>query len=826
MGLDFKKLNVGGGGGALTNPREIFAALPTRASKYSYLRDVQAEVLDQWYDRREEPDLVIKMNTGGGKTVVGLLALASSLNENAGPALYLTPDKYLADQVVAEAQSLGVATTDNPRSPEYQLSQAICVTTVQRLFNGKSIFGLADQQRIPIGTLLIDDAHACLAIVREQFSVSVPSASSQYAAITKLMLPALDHQSRANAEQLKDGDPTVSMLVPHWAWASAQAQVVPLLAAARDEEWMKFQWPLVRDVIDLCRVAVTSNSIVIAPPCLPVEVIPSFRLAKRRIYLTATLSDDSILVTDFAANVDSITKPITPNNAGDLGDRMILSPLETHPKLLHEDLRQLALRLSKDRNVVVLVPSSARAKIWSDVTTEIHLADTLHAIVAELRTRTVGLVVLVNKYDGVDLPDDACRVLIIDGLPTAWSPLERIEAASLDGTEKSIQRQLQKVEQGMGRGVRSNEDHCVVILSDPRLASIVWSNGERLFSAATAAQLGLSRQVANMLRGTDVPALEDAIHSCLDRDPDWVSASRGALATLKNPKTAFVSETAVAERRAFDLAALGRHQEAVDDLRTAINGISEKSLRGWIKQQAAAYMSLYDPAKASDMQRSAQEDNRMLLRPPDASVARRLLKASLPQAEAAAAYLAATYESPQHFLIGVEAVLADLQPDPDTTEAFERAMVDLALHLGFAAQRPERELGIGPDVLWALGDLRFLVIECKSGATTSAIGKRDLAQLGHSHDWFSEAYDSTCAAAPVMIHPVNTCAADAVAAAGTRVVTFDKLTSLVAAVRAWSVAVASVGSFESTDLGRRLVEYNLHAGAFPNEWTVPPKRSR
>ncbi len=43
---------------------------------------------------------------------------------------------------------------------------------------------------------------------------------------------------------------------------------------------------------------------------------------------------------------------------------------------------------------------------------------------------------------------------------------------------------------------------------------------------------------------------------------------------------------------------------------------------------------------------------------------------------------------------------------------------------------------------------------------------------------------------------------------------------------AWSVAVASVGSFESTDLGRRLVEYTLHAGAFPNEWTVPPKRSR
>lgn len=29
----------------------------------------------------------------------------------------------------------------------------------------------------------------------------------------------------------------------------------------------------------------------------------------------------------------------------------------------------------------------------------------------------VGLVVLVNKYDGIDLPNDACRIPVIDGLP-------------------------------------------------------------------------------------------------------------------------------------------------------------------------------------------------------------------------------------------------------------------------------------------------------------------------------------------------------------------------------------------------------------------------
>ena len=44
---------------------------PHRSSRYEYLRDVQREVFDEWYERRSEGDLVIKMNTGNGKTLVG-----------------------------------------------------------------------------------------------------------------------------------------------------------------------------------------------------------------------------------------------------------------------------------------------------------------------------------------------------------------------------------------------------------------------------------------------------------------------------------------------------------------------------------------------------------------------------------------------------------------------------------------------------------------------------------------------------------------------------------------------------------------------------------
>jgi hypothetical protein len=73
-------------------------------------------------------------------------------------------------------------------------------------------------------------------------------------------------------------------------------------------------------------------------------------------------------------------------------------------------------------------------------------------------------------------------------------------------------------------------------------------------------------------------------------------------------------------------------------------------------------------------------------------------------------------------------------------------MHDLGLHLGFSAQRPERDTGEGPDVLWSLGELAYLVIECKSRSTMDAIWRHDAEQLSHSMDWFDEKYDHTCAA--------------------------------------------------------------------------------
>lgn len=101
----------------------------------NFLRGPQDQVLEKWFARRDQRDMVVKLNTGGGKTVVRLLVARSSLAEGKGPVAYLVPNKYLVDQVVAEARRLGIAVVTDPKlfaysraSPSWSTPSRSCST--------------------------------------------------------------------------------------------------------------------------------------------------------------------------------------------------------------------------------------------------------------------------------------------------------------------------------------------------------------------------------------------------------------------------------------------------------------------------------------------------------------------------------------------------------------------------------------------------------------------------------------------------------------------------------------------------------------------------
>ena len=192
MVLDFGKLNDGAAA-RQTDPRKIFTTL-RRDPRFKRPLDEQADVLDGWFARRSAKDLTIKMNTGGGKTVVGLLCLQSSLNENIKPAVYITPDSFLVAQVIKEAKALGIAATDDEKDPDFIAGRSILVANAHKLFNGRSVFGVG-ARKISIGCIVIDDAHACLGVVHDQFCIKAKVGSPVYDGMLALFEEDLKVQS-------------------------------------------------------------------------------------------------------------------------------------------------------------------------------------------------------------------------------------------------------------------------------------------------------------------------------------------------------------------------------------------------------------------------------------------------------------------------------------------------------------------------------------------------------------------------------------------------------------------------------------------------------
>lgn len=532
--IDFKKLDRNQNG-VQTDPRSIFMSLPKRLKQYEYPRDVQAEVWKQWYDIRDNKECIIKMNTGSGKTVVGLMILKSCLNEEKGPAVYVVPDKFLVSQVCEEAKKLGISVTDDPEEYSFLRKQSILIINIWTLFNAKSKFGMRESGNINIGSIIIDDVHACLATIDSQCCISIPATSDMYDEFIELFSSSLKQQSETKyIDIVENQDIKNSMLIPYWNWQSKQTEVYRILSKNENNDYIKFKLQLIKDCLPLCNCMVSSRKIEISPICIPINKIVSFVNASRRIYMSATLPDDSPFVTALDVNEEDIKGIISPEKANDIGDRMIIFPQVINKFISDLDIKNKLKEISQDYNVVVIVPSERRADFWKDKANIILDSQNIKEGVSKLKSGHVGLAIIINKYDGIDLPGDACRLLVIDGLPNIRSEYDAYEQNANHKNRRICSEQIQKIEQGMGRGVRSNTDYCAVVLMGKSLADIIYtSGGLDFFSDATKEQFKLSEDIWEQLDEKSVEEIFSILEYVFKRDIDWMELSKERLATIK-----------------------------------------------------------------------------------------------------------------------------------------------------------------------------------------------------------------------------------------------------------------------------------------------------
>jgi hypothetical protein len=402
-----------------------------------------------------------------------------------------------------------------------------------------------------------------------------------------------------------------------------------------------------------------------------------------------------------------------------------------------------------------------------------------------------------------------------------------VDQALLSDSEYFLGQMIQRIEQGMGRAIRANDDHCVVILMGHTLTKQLCSPAAiNRFTPATKAQFHLSMKLARQIGQATLDQLKSVMSYLLNRDAEWMNASKGALVDLKYDPKGTVSQVALARRKSFNYGRIRDYTKATAALQEIVDGASEPRLRGWLKLQLADFTNFVDPAQSQVILASAVADNSFIVRPIEGIRYGRLDPVKVEQAQRIAQFVAG-FSDTNSFVIEAHSLLEALVFAPESSEQFECAIKSLAQLLGFEGQRPERETGKGPDVLWALGHMRYLVIECKNGATAKEISKQDSDQLSGSMNWFASMYDTPCTAVPIMIHPVEVFSRQASPHRESRIITTAKLDALQSAVRKFVKSIALLNNLKDhKEIARLLSLHGLTADQLVARYTLPHKTSR
>lgn len=835
--VDFKKLK-GATAPRPSEPQALFHSL-LREGDYQYLRDVQKDVLDAWYARRTERDFIIKMNTGSGKTLVGLLMLQSGLNDQIGPALYLCPTAQLVQQVVAQAKRYGIAVVEDQGGAlpiDFLNKKKILVAQFQTFFNGMSRFGVVDGRHppIPLGGLLIDDAHSCVARAREKVSLSFDSEHPLYTRLFELFRSTLEQQNRPVAAELENGTTYATLAVPHWAWVAAIGDVSTAIGKHQSEDAVKFTWPLILHDLELFQCIVSSASIDIYPFAVPIERVPSFVKATRRFFLSATLVDDSALVRDFGVESDAARTPIRPKVSADVGERLILAPSLVRNDLSRDALISLVKEyVSKGYNTLVLVPSNKHAKDWVDAGADLQAKDDAVAdAISKMSSSKGQFLVLANRYDGMDLPGDACRLLVLDELPMGGLKYEQHLMSARPGSKQLFAIQAQRIEQGLGRGVRSGNDYCAVLVLGGDLTTFVGTvERQQLFSPATRRQVELGLDLVESLKteGEPLAAIRSALNACLEQDPEWKSYHHGRMTAEPMIDAAPTDsiELAEMERAALQLFRGNQAVEASDLVQGKMGSLKSigEGDTGWYLQFAAHLRSKVDAPRAQELQRAAHQRNSQLTKPLEGAAYRRLNARKGLQVHRIQERLQG-YMRTNALSSAAESMLAGCTFGA-RAHVFEQAWQQLGEFLGFASQRPEWEFNVGPDNLWDLEGELYLVTEAKSEVLVERdfISKSEASQLSNSANWFKTQYLGR-PFVPLLIHPTAILASDAFLPEDAKVLTPSGLSRLAGAVRQLVATLAQKPAdfWTAEPIGRQLASLKLTPTSLVNAFCESPKR--
>jgi hypothetical protein len=226
---------------------------------------------------------------------------------------------------------------------------------------------------------------------------------------------------------------------------------------------------------------VSPYEITIRPLIPPTQTHAPFAGAKQRIYMSATLGGESDLQRAYGVSTLAMIRAKSPQ----WGRRYVFVPGVYVSEPEADRIVAGVWDGMKTRRAVLLSPSERVAsRAFEDIQeemankpTRLTAADIADSVDGFTNSTDV-ILGLAGRYDGLDLPDEQCRLLLLSESPAAIGALERHLSDRWKMGPVLRKRERTRLIQGMGRCTRNATDFAI----------IVWL-GQSLVNSATSSSL-------------------------------------------------------------------------------------------------------------------------------------------------------------------------------------------------------------------------------------------------------------------------------------------------------------------------------------------------
>ncbi|MFC1749267.1 helicase C-terminal domain-containing protein [Pseudomonadota bacterium] len=403
--------------------------------------------------------------------------------------------------------------------------------------------------------------------------------------------------------------------------------------------------------------------------------------------------------------------------------------------------------------VVAITPSNWHTKIWAASGSTLVDRNNLVDEIDKLKSnRFDSPIVMAAKYDGVDLPDNMCRVLIIDSLPTNETITEKyIESCIPNSTFTKI-KTAQTIEQGLGRAVRGEKDYCaVLLLGNDLVKQIRYRNSRDYLSQQTKKQIDIGLEISTYAKEdkketeTFIDMLSAVLVQSLNRDVSWKNFYIESMDSIEadSVERLKADDIIIKEREAEILFNDGKYDDAAKILQRLLDEHSDslsKNEKGWYLQDMSRYLYSKNKIEGMRLQVQAHRTNKYLFLPPEGYQVTNI-KMKPQERISNIKDRVSEFDSFEDLLVYMDDIFTRLTFGTKS-DKFESAIDELGNVLGFNTERPDKSWKAGPDNLWAIREGKYLFIECKSEVllTRAEITKDETGQFNNNIEWFKRFY--------------------------------------------------------------------------------------